>query len=59
MMMTDRLQAAVASRLNEQRSVLDAMSGLNSVTLIVQLDRFGAGKDKVIVRTESGHRHGT
>lgn len=52
---TDRIQALVRAKLEEHRAVLEAAPDLNSVSLIVQLDRFGEGRDKVVIRTESGH----
>ncbi len=52
---TDRLIAGVSQRLEQHRASLDATPDLNSVTLIVQLNRHGPGKDKVLLRTEAGH----
>lgn len=52
---TDRIKAAILQRLEEHRSVFDSASDLNSVTILIQLNRHGPGRDKVLVRTESGH----
>ena len=51
---TDRLLELLPHKLAEHRAALDATPGLSSVQIIVQLDRFGPGRDKVLVRTESG-----
>ena len=51
---TDRLLALLPCKLEEHRAALDAMPGLSSVQVIVEFDRHGPGRDKVLVRTESG-----
>lgn len=53
---TDRIISGVTARLNGYRSSLDAMPDLNSITITVQLDRFGPGQDKIIIQPESGHQ---
>lgn len=55
MSLTDRLQAAIHAQLEEQRRSLDTASSLSTVQIIVQINRLGQGKDRVLVRTESGH----
>jgi len=54
---TDRLLARIPQELERYRAAIDATPGLNSVTLTVQLDRLGQGRDRVIVTTESGYLH--
>ena len=54
MSITDRLLDLANAKLAEHRAALDATPGLSSVQIIVQLDRLGPGRDKVLVRTESG-----
>lgn len=55
---TDHLLDLVPAKLEAHRAALDATPGLSSVQIIVQLDRFGPGRDKVLVRTESGQLTG-
>lgn len=52
---TDRLLALLPAELERYRAAIDATPGINSVTLTVQLDRLGVGRDRIIVTTESGY----
>lgn len=51
---TDRVLALVPGAIERQRVALEAVDGLSQVQVIVHLDRYGPGRDKVDVRFESG-----
>lgn len=50
----DRLLALVPCAIERQRGALEAVDGLSQVQVIIQLDRYGPGRDKVDVRFEAG-----
>ena len=50
----DRILALVPGAIERQRAALEAVDGLSQVQVIVHLDRYGPGRDKVDVRFEAG-----
>lgn len=51
---TDRLLEVLAAKLEGHRAALDSTPALSSVQVVVEFDREGPGRDRVLVRTESG-----
>lgn len=52
---SERVREQVVKALQDNSAAIDATPALSSVTVIVQVQRYGPLKDKVIFRTESGH----
>lgn len=54
---TDRLLVLVPQKLQEFRQALDNTPDLNSVQILIQVDKKGDGVDRVTIRTEAGLRN--
>ncbi len=49
----DRLIVALPSLIERQRAALEGTEGLSCVQVIVQVDRFGPGMDRIDLRLEA------
>lgn len=54
---TDRLLASLPCLIERQRTALESLDGLSSVQVIVQVDRYGPGNDRIDIRLEAAPPH--
>jgi hypothetical protein len=53
----DRLIANLPCLIERQRAALEAVDGLSSVQIIIQVDRYGPGSDRIDMRLEAAPPH--
>lgn len=54
---TDRLIAKLPCLIERQRAALEGLAGLSSVQVIIQVDRYGPGNDRIDIRLEAASPH--